>query len=68
MVLLTHIHPDHSSGLLDADLKPLFPQAEIVVHRDELDFWTSTDVLDGAIPAAKPYIGSATALMQAYGG
>jgi len=66
-VLLTHIHPDHSSGLLDADLKPLFPEAEIVVHKDELKFWTSADVRDGIIPAAKPYIGSARALSQAYG-
>ncbi len=68
LVLLTHIHPDHSSGLLDADLRPIFRDAEIVVHKDELDFWTSAEVRDGIISAAKPYIGSAAALTQAYGG
>lgn len=36
-VILTHLHYDHS-GNLDA-----FPNAELVVHRRELDFWSGPD-------------------------
>jgi glyoxylase-like metal-dependent hydrolase (beta-lactamase superfamily II) len=39
-VLLTHIHPDHSSGLTDrATGARLFPNAEVVVHAAELKHW-----------------------------
>jgi hypothetical protein len=31
-VLVTHIHPDHTSGLLDTEGKPAFPHAEVIVH------------------------------------
>ena len=30
-VLLTHLHPDHVNGLISADGKPLFPNAEVVI-------------------------------------
>jgi glyoxylase-like metal-dependent hydrolase (beta-lactamase superfamily II) len=38
-VLLTHIHPDHALGLIDAAGKAVFPNAELIVHEDEADFW-----------------------------
>jgi glyoxylase-like metal-dependent hydrolase (beta-lactamase superfamily II) len=38
-VLLTHLHSDHGGGLLDAGGAPAFPNAELVVHEDELAFW-----------------------------
>lgn len=38
-ILLTHIHPDHANGLVDDAGKPHYPNAEILVHEDELDFW-----------------------------
>src|SRR3954467_6624303 len=38
-VLLTHMHPDHSNGLADAAGRPLFPNAELVMHAAELAFW-----------------------------
>lgn len=38
-VLLTHMHPDHSNGLADAAGHALFPNAELVMHADELAFW-----------------------------
>src|SRR4051812_38823333 len=47
-VLLTHIHPDHSNGLADAAGKPLFPNAELVMHAAELAFWHD----DGAMAKA----------------
>jgi glyoxylase-like metal-dependent hydrolase (beta-lactamase superfamily II) len=39
-VLLTHIHPDHSSGLTERSTgNRLFPNAEVVVHAAELKHW-----------------------------
>ena len=39
-VLLTHMHPDHSAGLTHADTgKPIFPNAELVMHEAEPRYW-----------------------------
>lgn len=39
-VLLTHMHPDHSAGLTDtATGKPMFPNAELVMHEAEPRYW-----------------------------
>ena len=38
-VLLTHMHPDHSWGLIDEAGKAVFPKAEIVMHEVEAAFW-----------------------------
>jgi glyoxylase-like metal-dependent hydrolase (beta-lactamase superfamily II) len=38
-VILTHIHPDHANGLVDDDGRAVYPNAEILVHAQELDFW-----------------------------
>jgi glyoxylase-like metal-dependent hydrolase (beta-lactamase superfamily II) len=40
LVLLTHMHPDHSAGLTDqATGQPLFPNAEVVVHESDPRHW-----------------------------
>jgi glyoxylase-like metal-dependent hydrolase (beta-lactamase superfamily II) len=38
-VVLTHIHPDHANGLVDDAGQPHYPNAEVVVHETEADFW-----------------------------
>ena len=38
-ILLTHAHPDHAGGLAGYNATPLFPNAELVVHPEELRFW-----------------------------
>jgi glyoxylase-like metal-dependent hydrolase (beta-lactamase superfamily II) len=39
-VLLTHMHPDHSAGLTDmSNGQRLFPNAELVMHENELAHW-----------------------------
>jgi len=41
-VLLSHMHADHSYGLLDKDTKEqIFPDAEILVNETEYRFWTN---------------------------
>jgi glyoxylase-like metal-dependent hydrolase (beta-lactamase superfamily II) len=42
-VLLTHIHPDHALGLSDAAGNAIFPNAELIVHEEEADFWLHHD-------------------------
>jgi glyoxylase-like metal-dependent hydrolase (beta-lactamase superfamily II) len=38
-ILVTHIHPDHTGGLMIGD-KMVFPNATVHVNKRELDFWT----------------------------
>jgi glyoxylase-like metal-dependent hydrolase (beta-lactamase superfamily II) len=48
-VLLTHMHPDHSAGLTDMTSgERLFPNAELVMHENELVHWFD----DGAMAKA----------------
>ena len=38
-ILLTHLHRDHYGGLVDADGKAAFPNAEVYVSRAERAYW-----------------------------
>ncbi len=54
-VIITHLHADHVGGLNDADGKPLFPKAKILVAREDSDFWLSQKVADGAPKEVQPF-------------
>ena len=41
LVIVSHMHPDHIGGLVTAEGKPRYPNAEVVVSQSEFDFWTS---------------------------
>lgn len=43
MVLITHAHPDHVGGLLDAEGNLVFPNARYHVAQKEWDYWMSAD-------------------------
>jgi glyoxylase-like metal-dependent hydrolase (beta-lactamase superfamily II) len=43
VILLTHIHPDHSNGLVDDEGQPNFPNAEVIVHADDVRFWVERE-------------------------
>ncbi|SDH33583.1 Glyoxylase, beta-lactamase superfamily II [Bradyrhizobium sp. Rc2d] len=43
VVLLSHLHPDHTNGLRLADGTLAFPNAEIMVPGKDWEFWTSED-------------------------
>ncbi|PTW99969.1 MBL fold metallo-hydrolase [Pararhodobacter aggregans] len=50
-VVLTHMHPDHSSGLTDRTTgRPLFPAATLHVARSELAYWFDDAAMAGAAP------------------
>lgn len=42
-VILTHGHPDHIGGAVDAGGKPAFPNARYLMLKDEWEFWTSEE-------------------------
>jgi glyoxylase-like metal-dependent hydrolase (beta-lactamase superfamily II) len=46
-VLLTHMHPDHWGGLLDADGQPAFPSAELKVNEAEYAYWHDDVAMNG---------------------
>ena len=43
-IFLTHLHPDHSNGLVDDAGRPRYPNAELIVHETEAAFWLDRDV------------------------
>jgi glyoxylase-like metal-dependent hydrolase (beta-lactamase superfamily II) len=61
-VVLTHAHPDHIGGNLDAEQRPTFPNARYVLWRDEWEFSTGApdlSTLQIPDPLKEMLIGSA---------
>ena len=51
-VVISHFHGDHVNGLLTADGKPAFPNAEILVPAVEWEYWTDDGEMSRA-PAGR---------------
>jgi glyoxylase-like metal-dependent hydrolase (beta-lactamase superfamily II) len=43
-IFLTHFHPDHSNGLIDAEGNAVYPNAELYAHEHEARFWLDEDL------------------------
>lgn len=74
VVLMTHLHSDHLGGLVDSSGTCLFPNAEILVHEDELNFWTEEanfvnlgDDQKGAFVLAAPILNAYAKQIRAVG-
>lgn len=48
LVLVTHMHIDHIAGLLDADGKPVYSKAAVMVSKAEQDYWLSDSEMEKA--------------------
>jgi glyoxylase-like metal-dependent hydrolase (beta-lactamase superfamily II) len=46
-VVCSHAHIDHIGGIVDANDKPLFPNAQIYLAQSDFDFWTDEGKLGG---------------------
>ncbi len=42
-ILCTHIHPDHTNGLINGSGEPVFPNAEVYIHNSDAAFWLSEE-------------------------
>lgn len=47
-ILITHLHPDHMNGLIDASGSAVFPRAEVVMNAAELQFFDDPGAIDRA--------------------
>jgi glyoxylase-like metal-dependent hydrolase (beta-lactamase superfamily II) len=45
-VILSHCHPDHAGGLVDAAGKSVFPNAQVYVNEADFKFWTDEKLLE----------------------
>ena len=48
-VVCSHAHIDHIGGIVDANDKPLFPNAQIYIAQSDLDFWTDEGKLGSPV-------------------
>jgi glyoxylase-like metal-dependent hydrolase (beta-lactamase superfamily II) len=46
-VVCSHAHIDHIGGIVDANDKPLFPNAQIYIAQSDFEFWTDEKKLGG---------------------
>ena len=67
-VLCTHIHPDHTNGLIDGRGEPVFPNAEVYVHHADAAFWLSDENRAKAPDELKVQFDWARAAFAAYAG
>lgn len=64
-VVLTHVHTDHSGGLMAGD-KRAFPNADVRVEKRESDFWLSTANMEKAPADVQPMFKQAAAMLNPY--
>ena len=53
-VVCSHAHIDHIGGLVGADDKPLFPNAQVYIAQSDFDFWTDEGKLGGPLEGFHP--------------
>lgn len=64
-ILITHIHTDHTGGLMFGD-KIIFPNATIYLSKREYDFWLTPKNYKEATKEMKPYFEQALLKMGPY--
>jgi glyoxylase-like metal-dependent hydrolase (beta-lactamase superfamily II) len=65
-VLLTHMHPDHSPGLIDPVGVPVFQKAELRLHEDEAAYWQDDTALSRAAEPIRSFFHAARAQLGLY--
>ncbi|MBN9670285.1 MBL fold metallo-hydrolase [Roseibium aggregatum] len=67
-VLITHMHPDHLFGAVDADGNRVFPNAELILPEVDNAFWFDDAAMSGAPEQFKPFFVGARRAADAYKG
>ncbi|MFC5475795.1 MBL fold metallo-hydrolase [Paraherbaspirillum soli] len=65
-VVITHLHGDHSCGLIGADGQLAFPNAELRTAKSESDFWLSEEVASKAPKQMQQFFKMARDSVQPY--
>jgi glyoxylase-like metal-dependent hydrolase (beta-lactamase superfamily II) len=65
-IFLTHLHPDHSNGLVDDAGNAIYPNAEIVLHEAEATFWLDREEASGATERIRRNIAKAKVTTAPY--
>jgi glyoxylase-like metal-dependent hydrolase (beta-lactamase superfamily II) len=65
-VFLTHIHPDHSNGLVDDAGRAVFANAELILHEAEARFWLGRDEASGETERIRRNIAKAAVATAPY--
>lgn len=55
MVALTHIHPDHSGGLIDAKGQAVFANEQVAVGQAEYGFWHDDAIMAGVPESSRGF-------------
>jgi glyoxylase-like metal-dependent hydrolase (beta-lactamase superfamily II) len=65
-IFLTHLHPDHSNGLIDDDGRAIYPSAEVILHEREASFWLDRNEASGATDRIRRNIAKARVTTAPY--
>jgi glyoxylase-like metal-dependent hydrolase (beta-lactamase superfamily II) len=65
-IVITHLHPDHACGLVNAEGKRAFPNAEVRVAKAESDYWLDPKVEEKAPAEFKPFFKMVRDAIQPY--
>lgn len=65
-VLLTHAHPDHIGGLLDANVAPRYRNARLYLHTLEAEYWQDDAMLNRANARGQRNFALARRTLDAY--
>ena len=66
VIAMTHLHPDHFGGLLNADAKIAFPNAQFLCSEADMAFWRD-EAIAAKVPADnKPFFDQARAVTNPF--
>lgn len=65
-ILLTHMHVDHISGITSKEGKAHFPNAELIVHKADWDYWHDDGYMSQAGDFMKSNFANARAMSAPY--
>jgi len=66
IIAMTHLHPDHFGGMLDAQGKIAFPNAQVFIAEGDMKFWLD-EAIAAKVPAdSKPFFDQARMMIGPY--